>query len=175
MPTGKFINYGEIDKEEEEEETSPNGFELPAQAPTVNINEIKENATNINSGDGNEADLDNMLNLNLNNMTSNGDFITPAEKIVKTDPEENTKEPSDYFQTPDLSSVGVTTPQQQPPSSIFDLNNSQPAPSGNSVEDATNKIRNLVEEIKNSGIKIDIDEMNFDKSYQVIIKIDKEQ
>ena len=175
MPTGKFINYGEIDKEEEEEETSPNGFELPAQAPTVNINEIKENATNINSGDGNEADLDNMLNLNLNNMTSNGDFITPAEKIVKTDPEENTKEPSDYFQTPDLSSVGVTTPQQQPSSSIFDLNNSQPSPTGNSVEDATNKIRNLVEEIKNSGIKIDIDEMNFDKSYQVIIKIDKEQ
>ena len=36
------------------------------------------------------------------------------------------------------------------------------------------KIRDLVEELKNNGININIDEMDFEKSYQIIIKMDKE-
>ena len=43
------------------------------------------------------------------------------------------------------------------------------------VETATEKIRLLVEDLKNHGIKINSDEMNFGKTYQVILKIDKEQ
>ena len=34
-------------------------------------------------------------------------------------------------------------------------------------------IRNLVEELNRHGVKADIDEMNFAKSYQIIIKLDK--
>ena len=34
-------------------------------------------------------------------------------------------------------------------------------------------IRNLVEELRNHGVAADIDEMNFSKSYQIIIKLDK--
>ena len=43
-----------------------------------------------------------------------------------------------------------------------------------SVEEATEKIRKLVENLKNHGIDINADEMNFPTSYQVIIKIQKE-
>ena len=42
-----------------------------------------------------------------------------------------------------------------------------------SVEEATNNIRNLVKELQTKGINIYLDEMNFDKTYQMIIKIEK--
>ena len=41
------------------------------------------------------------------------------------------------------------------------------------TEEAMNKIREVVSELEKHGIKIKTDEMNFDKSYQIIIKIDK--
>ena len=43
-----------------------------------------------------------------------------------------------------------------------------------SVDDAIGKIREGIEDLKKHGIKITADEMDFPKSYQVIIKIDKE-
>ena len=42
------------------------------------------------------------------------------------------------------------------------------------IEEATEKVRNLVKDLKDHGINIDTDEMNFEKSYQIIIKIYKE-
>ena len=50
-----------------------------------------------------------------------------------------------------------------------------PANGKYTVEEATNKIRQLVEDLKNNGINIKADEMNFGKTYQVILKIDKDQ
>ena len=41
------------------------------------------------------------------------------------------------------------------------------------VEDAMNKIRELVADLESHGVSIHKDEMNFEKSHQVIIKIDK--
>ena len=43
------------------------------------------------------------------------------------------------------------------------------------LEEATDKIRDLVEDLKEHGINITTDEMDFEKSYQIIIKIDKTQ
>ena len=43
------------------------------------------------------------------------------------------------------------------------------------IDEATDKIRKLVEDLKSHGIKINSDEMNFGKTYQIILKIDKEQ
>ena len=53
--------------------------------------------------------------------------------------------------------------------------NTPPAPvsTGLTVEEASDKIRDLVNELKINGINIKTDEMNFEKSYQIIIKIDK--
>ena len=42
------------------------------------------------------------------------------------------------------------------------------------VEQAADSIKKLVEDLRNQGLRISSDEMNFPKSYQVIIKIEKE-
>ena len=196
--TDKFINYGEIGKKDEVP-TAPNGFELPETLPSqMNVNQIKEQATDINSSQGNSnSEIDGMLNL-----TSGP--ITPAEKIVKDTVVEE-KNSDDYFQTPDLSAVqnpninsqfSTITPAEsnmnQPPEEPVDMSQSIINPleplkdiastdnnlENNSgvvytVEQATEKIRNLVDDLKSHGININADEMNFPKSYQVIIKIEK--
>ena len=41
------------------------------------------------------------------------------------------------------------------------------------AEEATEKIRNLVDDLRSHGVSINADEMNFPKSYQVIIKIER--
>lgn len=41
------------------------------------------------------------------------------------------------------------------------------------VQQSIDMIRNLVDELNRHGVKADIDEMNFSKSYQIIIKLDK--
>ena len=41
------------------------------------------------------------------------------------------------------------------------------------VQKSIDMVRNLVEELNRHGVKADIDEMNFAKSYQIIIKLDK--
>ena len=41
------------------------------------------------------------------------------------------------------------------------------------IQKSIDMIRNLVEELNNHGVKADLDEMNFSKSYQIIIKLDK--
>ena len=93
-------------------------------------------------------------------------FITPAEKIVKTDPLENNQE--DYFKTPDLSSINI------PEISNFNESINTYTKENYSIEEATEKIRNLVEDLEQHGITVNTDEMNFEKSYQIIIKLDKD-
>ena len=42
------------------------------------------------------------------------------------------------------------------------------------IEQATEKIRELVNDLKEHGVNINTDEMNFEKSYQIIIKLYKD-
>ncbi len=158
----KFINFGEIGKEENEEEE-----EIP-EVKTVNVDEIKENAVDINPVGGGDS-LDSLLNFaKPTEKQENPTFITPAEKIVKTDSLED-EESSEYFQMPESF--------QTPPVSIVNEENDK-YKSENTEEltsqDASEKIKELVEELKKKGISINVDEMNFPNSYQLIIKIDKE-
>ena len=53
------------------------------------------------------------------------------------------------------------------------LNVSSTPTSSNNSQLAINRIKELVSEMEASGVKISIDEMDFGKTYQVIIKIDK--
>ena len=77
--------------------------------------------------------------------------------------DEEEEKTSDYFNTSDLSSIEL------PPSIINPVEDE-----GNmTVEDASKKIKDLVEDIKSKGLTITADEMDFEKSYQIIIKIDK--
>ena len=159
MPNTPIINYGEIDKDDDKEP-----LPIPNETTSVDINEVKEKSSDLQSADGGNA-LDSLLN--LGNPTSSvpaNEFITPAEKIVKTDSMDDEEEKtSDYFNTSDLSSIEL------PPSIINPVEDE-----GNmTVEDASKKIKDLVEDIKSKGLTITADEMDFEKSYQIIIKIDK--
>lgn len=187
----RFINYGEINEDEED-----SGTELPLNFNNpIDINQIKENATDINApkndNSSQSADLDSLLN--LNNPTTMGGpgegfkFITPAEEIVKTDAAKApTEKIEDYFKTPDLSSIELPSEIQTADTTSVPLNsflNQPPVIKENvagigtsgkyTIEEATEKIRNLVADLKEHGITVDTDEMDFSKSYQIIIKLDK--
>lgn len=175
MPTtNKFINYGEIDKEEDEEEDESK-LDIPSTVTSVDVDEIKANTADINTNDNGNAALDNLLNLgNPTSSVPTEEFITPAEKIVKTDSEENDdeEESSDYFKLPDtMVSTSVASNVSTPSNVDLFINDS--SKENYTLEEATTKIKDLVEDLKNHGIKIKLDEMNFEKSYQAIVKIDK--
>lgn len=166
MPTGKFINYGEIGKEKDEEPTIPN---IPNSITSIDVNTLRNNTNDINSGN-NGSSLDNLLNIG-----GQSNFITPAEKIVKTDTFDKENKSKDYFSTSDLSALNI--PQET--SNIVPINNgmiptSNVAEENYTIEEATEKIRELVNDLKEHGVNINTDEMNFEKSYQIIIKLYKD-
>ena len=166
MPTGKFINYGEIGKEKDEEPTIPN---IPNSVTSIDVNTLRNNTNDINSGN-NGSSLDNLLNIG-----GQSSFITPAEKIVKTDTFDKENKSKDYFSTADLSALNI--PQET--SNIVPINNgmiptSNVAEENYTIEEATEKIRELVNDLKEHGVNINTDEMNFEKSYQIIIKLYKD-
>lgn len=127
-------------------------------------------------------------------------FVTPAEEIVKTDAKKASQEKvEDYFKTPDLISVDLPSEVQTKNTdskNLMDLNKNSPSIiesfSTNSalfgeesmkeqpkksdkftIQKSIDMIRNLVNELNNHGLTVDMDEMNFSKSYQIIIKLDK--
>jgi ParB family chromosome partitioning protein len=176
MPTSKFINYGEID---EEEEDGGNTLDVPSSITSIDVNHVKENSQDIGNSSGG-ADLDNLLNINNSSTSaSSNNFITPAEKIVKTDPLSYNEKSEDYFKTPDFSSIELPSTVVNPlDNNLSTRNDFSPVSNFSTnytIDDATEKIRNLVEDLKNHGIKVNTDEMNFEKSYQIIIKLDKTQ
>lgn len=169
MPTGKFINYGEIDKAREEEINNQIA-EKPPAITSIDINDLKSNTNDISTPSGGSS-LDNLLN--IGGQTS---FITPAEQIVKTESTlEKENKSKDYFNNSDLSAFNI--PQET--SNISPMNNgmipiSNVTDKNYTIEEATEKIRNLVEDLKAHGINISTNEMNFEKSFQIIIKLYKE-
>ena len=146
-----------------------------------------------------EAELDNLLTMgNPTSSIPSTNYITPAEKIVKQDPQDDfTRDTSsDYFKASDISSIHIPAAdmieeekEEEKEEEILDVNtipsavtapatiSSEPQETLEeekmSVEEATNNIRNLVKELQTKGINIYLDEMNFDKTYQMIIKIEK--
>ncbi len=166
-PMSRFVNYGEIGKDVDSS-IGMNGEKIPETSNNFNvdINEIKKNATDIKPASSGAA-LDNMLNIQTSAQV-------PLSK-------EERKQKEDYFTLPDLPSIKVEE-EKGPvvPIKPNIMNDESVIPSEfkseelSSTDEAVNKIKNLVEEIKSQGISINADEMNFPKSYQIIIKIDKE-
>lgn len=184
--TPKFINYGEINDDPEEEDP----FDMSPPVSPIDVNKIKENSMDINTPQKEPAaDLDSLLNLqnpNIPNSNSinkeNFKFITPAEEIVKTAENSMPQEKiEDYFKTPDLVAVELPSEIQTRTNSSIPLNsvlNQEPnvkIPSTEpyTIEMATTKIRELVTDLKDHGIKVSTDEMDFEKSFQIIIKLNK--
>lgn len=177
----KFINYGEIDKEEVEEPKDTYFNKVEVQP--VNVSTIKENAMDIKAKTSEPAaDLDSLLNIQNVRPAQGTSFVTkakdqyltPAEAIVKG--EQHEEEQKDYFKIPNMGATGVSldsNPAASAPVSILNI----PAPvqekTTYTIDDVTNKIREVVKDLESHGVKVTFDEMNFDTAYQVIIKVDK--
>lgn len=189
----KFLNYGDIDDDEEDETDRPDLI----NNTFANIEDIKSNTTDINAeSKTNSSDLDNLLNMmpktSEGNDQNNNKFITPAEGIVKKDLEINpTKTSEDYFKTPDLISIDLPSEVQSKKTETvsikeleekynnetIDLESKQMnlVDGKYTIQTAVEMARDLVKDLNNHDIKADIEEMNFNKSYQIIIKIDKNE
>ena len=135
----------------------------------VDIASIKENTEDLNIDKSQVGGLDSLLNIGANAQgpSISGDnfkFITPAEGLVK---EESTKKEEksdgDYFKPVDNDSFTEAIPE-----AFMSAEDEQ-----YSIDTAIEKIKELVEDLKAHGIELKTDEMNFEKSYQVIIKLAK--
>ena len=170
--TPQFINYGEVNSEEETTAASPTQLNLDSSVAQVNVSDIKENANDLNIDQTQVGGLDSLLNIgsNATGPSISGDdfkFLTPAEGIVKAETENTESEGEggeDYFKPTDNDAFTEMIPDNF----VTNIENEK-----YTIEVATEKIRDLVEDLKNHGIELTTDEMNFEKSYQIIIKINK--
>ena len=171
----KFINYGEIDDDDDDEEP-PMQYNNPVTP--VDIDSIRNSAVDIGGPKEEKslpsADLDSLLNLkniaagpSVGPMPGADAFLSPAEAIVKSDATKPVvqEKAADYFKTADFI---PTIPAVN--MGISEI--SAPAASYN-AETAMKKLRDTINELKAHGVAIQADEMNFEKSYQIIIKLDK--
>ena len=192
--TPKFINYGEID-DDEDSEIKP--MDLPSATTTADVDEITSKAEDINDitkkDNEKKTDLDSILNIDSSNQpkpeSEEKKFITPAEGIVKTDMEndkEDDEDNDDYFESPDLSDIDLPSeaqPEETENVSVNDLetpkeekeepNVTIPLEGKYTIQTAVEKIRQLAKDLNEHDLPTDIEEMNFNKSYQIIVKIEK--
>lgn len=191
--TPKFLNYGEVKDDDDDDVKDVVGGQNFLQ-PTlpVDINKIRDNATDINTviNDANGSSLDSFLNINSgkptipsienNEFGNKSKFLTPAEAIVKTSDQNDIpdRKIEDYFKSNDLSNINL--PNEINTTSKADTSIQEVVASMKQEEhdmtitEAKNEIRELVERLKLKGISISCDEMDFEKATQFMIKIDKE-
>ena len=178
--TEKIINYGEIDDDDDDSEPPMAFNDISAHK---DLDALRDNAMDINIAKQTEknlptADLDNLLNLQnmaiapaVGNISSTIPNKIAAETIVKND-STNMNKPKgvDYFKTADFI---PSVPNPPAPKIEMPIPEISISTKGYSIDDAMTKIRELVSDLKANGIAIHSDEMNFDKTFQVIIKLDK--
>ena len=182
----EYTNYGEIKKGPTEE--PKNSYFTTNVQPEKSVADIKANAENINSPqDNNQSALDNLLNIKSNPISSvsplkeleEKKYITPAEAIVKAEPPANTNTSQDYFKMTNPSDMGTPVVanniDNSPLKGLFNVSpsNIEKDAEQSKLDDSKKEIKDLVEKLKAQGMNITLDEMDFDKTYQVIIKIEK--
>ena len=177
----KFINYGEVDKEEETNTFTPNDLVTP-----IDPNNMIKNSNNINNEQSSSADLDNLLNINKNfNYVSSG----IKNKSSKSGINSNSKDISDgnsgeYFENPDLKSMDLTNDinyNQAILNNKVDTTTNLTFASANdanieqsySLDEFVNKIQKIVDDYNSHGLNINFDKFKFSKSTQLMIKIEE--
>ena len=181
----------------------PDNSRLSSTSPNANIDiqGIKDRSVNIKSDRSSRtAGLDDLLNIDNNPIKrapqdvnrpkmedrdsapsgaqqrpTNKRFLTAGEAVVKNS-ENFAKMPKskDYFDTSDIAAISMTpgfgmmnpNASVSNPALIFNTETITPV-------EATDKIKALCEEIEKHGVKVSVDEMNFDTTYQIMIRVDK--
>lgn len=186
----KFINFGDIKKENSYDYDSDDENDEELFDSSINLEEIKNNATDINTPSINQngQGLDSLLNIGAftsekeEQKDSEFKFFSPAREAIRDSEEhkeENRKE--DYFEAPDLISIDLPDSIQTNNINSVALDNENKVYRSpgenkktiNNINDAIEILRNSIKQIENMGLKIEKDEMSLEKSYQIIIKIEK--
>lgn len=178
----KYVNYGEIDKDRLAQQNNINSrtdyYTATTVAP-VDIRSMQEKANDI-SPRSNEpvAALDSLLNIKQTGpMNRDTNQVQERPNIPPMEVGQNIKNSSekDYFASNDFKNIEIPQIEVPTSSAAMTQDNVLSIPSIKTADSdvAINKIKDLVEELSSQGVKISIDEMDFGKSYQVIIKIDK--
>ena len=179
----KFINFGEITEDGEEDEES-NLYqenvveEKPKEeAPVPTESTFSPPADIPDQSNTGGINLDSLLNIGMPTtdfQPKEEDSTTPAEKAIQ-ESEQEEKEEGEYFKAPDL--IGVDLPGQESDTSPDNTNISATTPDSNilsnPIEAAVGEINSALSKIEAMGIKIDKDELNLSNSYQVVIKLEK--
>ena len=176
----KFINYGEIDPDEDEEEGEDYNYGTSSAANPIDIKALKSNTKDINDEPQSKmADLDSLLNISPVPTTETKEDITPDFKFFSAPvEEEQPKLPpkTTSSTTPDISSFFGNiqdTNNMSFGNSIFSDATPSEVNKKITVKEAIEKIRKNIKDLEKCGINIDSDEINFENSYQIVIKINK--
>ena len=192
----KFINFGDIKKEtpEEADDSEREGrglFFQNTNTKPFNVDAMKEKAMDINSPVANTnstgPNLDSLLNIAApipteDTSSDGGDdfqFFSPAKEALEESEKEEKEDNEDYFQEPDL--IPIDLPNEVEVDNVESVNLNSDTQDGaailvnskSDINQAIDKIRECIKEVESLGLKVDYDEMSLDKSYQVIIKIEK--
>lgn len=172
----KFINFGDIKKT-----TVDDMDDLLTENENIDVEDLKMNTTDININD--DQGLDSLLKIGepgIPTEENNSDFkfFSPAKQAIR-DSEKNTQDgQEDYFKAPELISVELpdTVTTENINSTALNSSDSEiqiPTIEGNDINDAIDLIRRSLDQIENMGIKVEKDEMSLEKSYQIVIKLEK--
>ncbi len=184
----KFINYGEIDPDEEDDDEGEN-YNLgdSTAASPIDISALKENTRDINVEEKKIADLDSLLKINpVPTRLKEEVTETPDFKFFSSDLTEKTETRKEHpvtSESPDISSFFGSSPtpnagfssSMSESKSLFGEPIAATAKESKnlSVKEAIETIRDTIKDLEKSGVNIDSDEINFENSYQIVIKINK--
>ena len=183
----KFIDYGLEDDDNSSEE--PEGTSSALGTPDIDT--LRQNAQDIHMDVKPTADLDSLLQVSQNNAKQEEQkqetfkFINPNMDSQETSSKAGTMS-DDYFKVPDITPpenkeiIPPSDPFQIPPVPSMNNNHTTPTVETNTqpqeiphFEDALEEIRNTVSQLEKQGIRVEIDEMDFDKNYQIVIRLMK--
>ena len=168
--TNRFINYGDVENVQENQETNmPIGG---TEQGTINNPSVQQPLQDQNQSQA----LDNLLDLNAMNAAAQ-----------QTQSIEEEISPKDYFELSELPTIKIDDkiPKVQSKELAAETKKGNPLPTivvsqqptntaeNYTAEQAATKIKELIDDLKKHGVSINADEMNFPKSYQIIIRIDK--
>ncbi len=162
----EYINFGEVNAAEELTNETPSQLNFDSSVKPIDITDVRNNTNDLNIDKSQEGGLDSLLNINrsYNQPLADGDgfaSITPADVVTENNYSINVNNDSNY----DNTVVENNAP-------ILSEKNSE---SKYTIDMAKAKIKEVIEELRNSGLDIKFDEMNFDKFYQIIIKLNKSE
>ena len=165
----RFINYGE--EENKEEEVSEDVVDLPVQPAGQALPNI--------ATPGQEATaLDNLLDTS-GAQPQQAPAATPAPAQEASSLVQEGPAPQDYFDLKELPTIKIddAVAQTQPGAVAAPTGGPLPTIVGGTEnytpEQASQKIKDLITDLQQHGVRIQANEMNFPQSYQIIIKIDK--